>query len=271
MPSLDREAALRGFAWALVCLLLAVIAASAWLRLARPQQACASWPLRRLEQTSVADDARQAPLAPAVRAVHRAAASLTLPVIFALLVTALARAPREARAARGGALLLAFALGLAVLGVLAGGSRAAPVVLGNVLGGFAMLAGAWCLLPWATAPATRVDLQAHARIALAAWLLQIVLGVLSGALALRYAGFVHLAWAVVAAGLSARLAKRARRAGLRGIGTALLVLVAAQWVLGGSAALLGAPPALVLIHTLSAAAGLAVLAGLCWPRPVSHG
>lgn len=273
MPSLDREAALRGFALALVALMLAVIAASAWLRLARPHETCAPWPLCRIEHSrapDAVDDARQAPLAPAVRAVHRAAATLALPVILAILVTALARTPRDGRAARGGALLLAFALGLAVLGVLAGGSRAVPVVLANLLGGFALLAGAWCLLPWSAPPAASVDLRPQARLALAAWLIQIALGVLSGKLATSYAGFAHLAWALIAAGSTARLAKRARRAGLRGSGDALLALVAAQWIVGGSAALLGTPAALIVIHNLSAAAALALLAGLCWPRRVPH-
>jgi cytochrome c oxidase assembly protein subunit 15 len=268
MSILDHDTAPRAPALLIACLMLAVIAASAWLRLGRPQEPCGLWPLCRIEHvrvSDIADETLQAPLAPAVRAVHRAAASLALPVIVILLVTALTRTPRDGRTARGAALLLAVALGLAVLGVLAGGSRAVPVVLGNLLGGFAMLAGAWCLLPWA-GNAAREDLRPAARLALTAWLLQIGLGALSGLLAPGYAGGAHLAWALVAAGMTARVARRAQRAGLRGIGTALLALVAAQWIVGGISALLGAPPALVVIHNLSAAAGLAVLAGLSWPR-----
>lgn len=270
MPSLDRAASLRAAAGLMVCLMLAVIAASAWLRLARPHEPCGLWPLCRIDHARVmtVDDTREAPLAPAVRALHRAAASLALPVIVFVLVTALARKPRDGRSARAATVLLTLALGLAVLGVLAGGSRAAPVVLGNLFGGFGMLAAAWCLLPWATSP-PREDLRHAARLALCAWLLQIALGALSGLLAPGYVGVAHLAWALLAASMTARVARRARRTGLRGTGIALLALVGVQWILGGLSAVLGAPPTLVVIHSLSAAAGLALLAGLSWPRPPS--
>lgn len=267
MSRLARDTPLHAGALVVVCLMLAVIAASAWLRLARSHEACGLWPLCRIEHARTLDaiESTEAPQAPAVRAVHRVAASLALPVIAVMLVFALRRRPRERRATRGVALLLAFALGLAVLGAVAGGSRAIAVVLANLLGGYAMLAAAWCLLPAASA-ATDTDLRPAARRALAAWVLQIVLGALSGLLAPSYTAVVHLAWAFVVAGATAGVAKRARRGGLRGVGTALLAVVSAQWILGVGAALLGAPPALIVLHGLVAATGLALLAGLvCSP------
>lgn len=254
----------------LVALMLLVIVASAWLRLGRDAVDCALWPVCRFEHAMQAGAAAaQAPFAGPVRAVHRAAASLALPLILAALVAATVRLPRLVRARRLATLLLAVALGLAALGVAAGGSQAGPVVLGNLLGGFTMLAAALALARHAHPIAAElVALRVPARRALLAWLLQVMLGAVSAHGVLGVAAVLHLGWAFVTAAWTARLARRVRRAGAATLGNLLLVLIACQWLLGGAAALRGAPATLVVLHNLSAAGGFALLALLAWmPRP----
>jgi len=73
------------------------------------------------------------------RVIHRVVATVMLVLVIAMSFSSLARPSmrREAGLAVG---LLALALGLAVLGVLTPGARLPAVALGNLLGGFVMLA-----------------------------------------------------------------------------------------------------------------------------------
>ena len=73
------------------------------------------------------------------RVIHRVVATVMLVLVIAMSFSSLARPrmPREAGLAVG---LLALALGLAVLGVVTPGARLPAVALGNLLGGFVMLA-----------------------------------------------------------------------------------------------------------------------------------
>ena len=73
------------------------------------------------------------------RVIHRVVATVMLVLVIAMAFSSLARPrmPREAGLAVG---LLALALGLAVLGVVTPGARLPAVALGNLLGGFVMLA-----------------------------------------------------------------------------------------------------------------------------------
>lgn len=72
------------------------------------------------------------------RQVHRVAATLVL--FGAVAMVLLARRAQDRNAVRLASCLLGVALLLSAVGVAAGASRAAPVVLVNLLGGFAMLA-----------------------------------------------------------------------------------------------------------------------------------
>ncbi|MBX3693550.1 MAG: COX15/CtaA family protein [Steroidobacteraceae bacterium] len=74
------------------------------------------------------------------RAAHRVVASVTLLLVIAMVLASYTARPalrREGALALG---LLGLALGLAVLGVVTPGSQLPAVTLGNLLGGFAMLA-----------------------------------------------------------------------------------------------------------------------------------
>lgn len=135
---------LRGMAWCCAALVLLIIGISAHLRLSQAPQVCDPWPEcgQSLAAGAVAqaDTVLPAVPPPAARAAHRAAASAALLMVLAMLGLALARRPilwAESRIVLG---LLGLALFLAVLGLVAGASTRPAVVLGNLLGGFAMLA-----------------------------------------------------------------------------------------------------------------------------------
>jgi hypothetical protein len=204
------------------------------------------------------------------RLVHRVAATLVL--LGAVLMVLLAR--RERHAGRAAVLaaavaLLGVALLLSAVGVVAGASRALPVVLVNLLGGFTMLAlcarlalsaatagvgrSAWVLLALAVA-------QAAGGAAAGAYAPAGCVGLSDcGVLALlhRISG-AALACALLAFGLWASWRTR-RRAGtwLCACATLLLLVGSLNAGLGGAAA-----PLLVVVHNALAAAALALLARL---------
>ena len=252
----------------LVLLMLVVIGVSAWLRLAAPRAVCDSWPLCRITSDPTAGmyaAATTEQLRP-VRAVHRAAATLALVVVLALLAVALVPRPRDWQAARTASMLLALALGLSVLGIATAGSRALPVVFGNLFGGYAMLAMAFSMTrqrPVEDAQAAQA-LARRARLGVLLWVMQIALGATSGGGTASPAGIVHLGMAIIATGWAYRVGRRACGVGLRVEGRLLMALSLAQWLLGGAAAWSGAPATMVVAHSVSAACGLAVLVSLQW-------
>lgn len=257
---------LQALAWLLVALMLVVIGVSAWLRLAQPRAPCDLWPLCRTATVAAADmhaTVSSEALRPA-RSVHRAAASSALLVVLGLLSIALAPRPRDWRRARTAATLLLLALGLSVLGILSAGSRALPVVFGNLFGAYAMLALAFSLTRTEAVKdaAAAAQLARYARLGVLLWAAQIALGATAGAGVATPAAFVHLGLAIVAVGWAMRLGRRARSAGLACEGRALMALAAAQWLLGASAAWWGAPAALLVAHNMSAACGVALMVGL---------
>ncbi|MBK9134707.1 MAG: hypothetical protein IPM15_10355 [Betaproteobacteria bacterium] len=281
-----RTRLLRRLALASALLMLAVVAASAWLRLASLRPACADWPACRVARQAppalgpaagpVGDDvtaaagtsaaARAVPAASVVRGVHRAAASAVLLLIIAMGVQVL-RAParRGVRALLAAALVLALAL--SALGVATPGSRALGVLLGNLLGGLVLLAIAWTLVRrLQDAPALPRPLRRAAAAAAGLWLAQAALGAVAGAppAAGTWAPIAHLALAIVAVPLTLAVAfAPALRGGpRRREGLALAALVAAQVVLGLVAAGGDAPLAAVWLHNASAACGVALLAAL---------
>jgi cytochrome c oxidase assembly protein subunit 15 len=259
---------------ALLLLMAVVVLASAWLRLNAPHAACDSWPQCRLEQRVDALSPAPHEATDGVRFTHRVAASAALLLIVVMGVPAWRR--RQRTASRLLAVLLALALGLSALGVVTPGSRAAAVMLGNLLGGSLMFALAWAL--WRT---LRDGAALPAPLARAAcgvallWLAQAAFGALSGAVAGAGAGAVatpaHLLLALPLAIAAFLLASALRRARRRRESLALLALLALQLLLGVAAGFGAAAPVLVLAHNTGAALGLALLLGWAThrrdPRP----
>jgi cytochrome c oxidase assembly protein subunit 15 len=136
---------LRRMALLLTVLVLAITSLSAYIRLSRAGLSCADWPqcygerLRQAQQ-GLASTAGDSDAVAAARFAHRIVASAALLIIVAMVVVCFSARP--VRWAQGGVALalLALALGLAVLGRWSSDARVPAVALGNLLGGFAMLA-----------------------------------------------------------------------------------------------------------------------------------
>lgn len=263
-----------------LALMIVVVVTSAWLRLAAPRVACADWPgCRSASVAAAAPDSSGGPgdvvagagamsaasLLARLRGAHRLAASLMLPTVLALAVLAWrARLRGLLERALGMGII---ALALAALGIVTPGSRSAAVMLGNFLGGVALLALAWsalCLLRSGAAlprPTARWALAGAA-----AWALQASLGVLSGAPAeLRPRlpmPLLHLSLALPALMWAGAIGLSALRTSRRREGAALVVVAVLQTLLGLSAAGRAAAPAVVLVHGLVGVTGVALLVGL---------
>ncbi len=259
---------LRRLAWACLLLMLVVTSASAWLRLAQPRPACVDWPLCRS-----ADQPAAAAVAPAllgaprvlalVRATHRGAATAVLLVVLALVVLTWARAPRRPAAGRLALALLVLALGLSVLGIVTPGSRAVGVLLGNLVGGLLMLALSWRLVvDLHDRPTSSPALARWALLGAGLWVVQASLGALSGSGQFDAAPVAHLSLALLAGPCALAVGWVARGQRRPGEAVALLGVSGLQFVLGASAVGAAAAPALVLLHNLGAALGLALLVGL---------
>jgi heme a synthase len=261
------DARLRRLALACWLLMLAVVLASAWLRLAQPRPTCGDWPAcRSAGQTSSAPAAAPVLGRPGtldgVRAVHRVAASAFLPAAALLAWLALARPPRQPALGRRALAMLLLALALAGLGIVTPGSDSAGVLLGNLLGGQWLLALAWSVLRGLHSG--RLPTSRTAGWALGAavlWALQAALGALSGAGHGWVTSIAHLLLTMPALAWAGAVAVAAWRQGC-GDARVLLALLALQPMLGVASFLLAAPTALVLLHNLTAALGLSVLYGL---------
>lgn len=182
---------MRWLAFAGFVLTLAVVVASAWLRHGQAGVECAGWPACygriALPEASGAATARL---------VHRVSAIGVLLVAIAALVLAYGRrgATRGERYAALAALALVIAL--AVLGIATPGSRRPIVVLGNLLGGYALLATFAALAATTWRPADGFTLRAsHDRRPGAAWRLAIALFAL-GALVAAGGGLIGANFAV---------------------------------------------------------------------------
>lgn len=263
--------------WACLVLLVAVTVLSAFLRhQALPVEAGA--------------------VVAAARLAHRIAASLALLLIVALVVVGLRGRPHPPALRSLSIGLLALALALALLGVFTAGARAPAVAMGNLLGGYAMLALAARLV----APAASGGIGAPALAIGLVLLLQIASGALlstshagracsdlaeCGAL-VRDAGWdwhalnpwaeplaptpapqpegapaqlLHRLFSFVVAPLMAWLAVAAIRCGRRREGIALLALLAGQLALGLVIGSTGLPLLPVLLHNLASALLLALV------------
>ena len=137
---------------ALVCaaLLLATTGLSAFMRLTQAGLGCSDWPacygayLRALQQ-GVEAIAGSTTAVSAARVTHRLVASAALLLVIRMVWSTLVVKPRLSRPGALAGALLALALALALLGVVTPGARTPLVALGNLLGGFLMLALCWRL------------------------------------------------------------------------------------------------------------------------------
>lgn len=296
-PVAGTGAPLRVLAWLCAVAVLAIISLSASMRLTKAGIGCEPWPAcYALAQQALVAPAGSEPAAAnaalgAVRAAHRVLAVATLFLILVMGALCWNARPPARRQRAEWALLLAVTLFLAGLGPWSAHSALPALALGNLLGGFAMLALCVRLAAprrFAIAPLTRAWVGA-AVLALGA---QIVLGGLASTTGsiLDCAGLLDCGraaqgqgWAVLdpwrlpgsaagapvqwlhglAAGavllLAVPLAWRLRCADAWGagvLGAALLALA----VLGPMMAGAGFAMALVLVHNGLSAIALAALA-----------
>ena len=151
MTSPDRSRRLlRRLALLCTVLVLVITSLSAYIRLSRAGLSCADWPqcygegLRQAQQGLAATAGESGGTAVA-RFAHRIIASSALLLIVTMLVVCLTAKPVRWADGRVALALLVLALGLAVLGRWSSDPRVPAVAIGNLLGGFAMLALCWRL------------------------------------------------------------------------------------------------------------------------------
>lgn len=135
-------------------LVLVITSISAFIRLSNAGLGCADWPqcygqnLRQAQQGSAAKVAKNVAKNAATvgaRIVHRVAAVSALLLIVIMAMTCFTARPMLRGAGYMALALLALAIFLAVLGRWSSGARVPAVAIGNLLGGFAMLALCWRL------------------------------------------------------------------------------------------------------------------------------
>lgn len=137
---------------ALLCavLVLVVTSLSAYIRLSKAGLSCADWPQCygrefREMQRGLSGAASEREGNAVARPLHRLVATTTLFLVLAMLMLCLARRPTLRRETWLAGALLVLALFLAVLGRWSGNARVPAVAMGNLLGGFAMLALCWLM------------------------------------------------------------------------------------------------------------------------------
>lgn len=193
MPVVQHSALQRRLVTLCAVLVAAIIGLSAFIRLSHDGLGCAEWPRcygQQLHPAPPGDAARPAgpPAVAVARGAHRVAAVAALGVILLMIGARVTRRPIAWREGWMEFALLALALFLAVLGRYSSGVRVPAVTLGNLLGGFAMLALCWRLRQ-RMCDTTRTPLPRAVRLgaalAMLALLGQIALGALVSA---GYAG-----------------------------------------------------------------------------------
>lgn len=191
-PAADPAARLRVLfaraATVAAALTFVVIVASAIMRHTQVGLACADWPAcyGRIESGAAAE---AAPGVRVVRVAHRIAATAVLALVIGLVLVAWTQRPAWKREGVLAATALALVAVLALLGVATPGARVPAVTLGNLLGGFVLLAALA-----ATAAAARADgatgraagVMPRAR-ALAVVALVLVQAALGGSIGAQYA------------------------------------------------------------------------------------
>jgi cytochrome c oxidase assembly protein subunit 15 len=183
---------------ALLCavLVLAVTSLSAYIRLSKAGLGCADWPqcygqsLRQLQQ-GVEPNTDEPAATAAARLAHRVAAVSVLLLAVTMAMACLATRPVLRAQGATALALIGLALGLAVLGRWSSGARVPAVTMGNLLGGFAMLALCVRLaIAGRSLPAPR--LRPWVIVALLLLLAQVALG---GLVSASFAGLSCAGWA----------------------------------------------------------------------------
>lgn len=288
-------------------LMLATITLSAFMRLSQAGIGCEPWPgcyaqAARDAAHGVAASGVAGHGVAAARLAHRVVASLVLILAIALVLSTWLTKPALPREGWLAAAVLALAVGLAVLGIVTPGARVPAVALGNLLGGFLMLA--LCARLAAPAPSPGGGLGAWAVLGAAVVALQIGFGALvSGSLAAvscqgladcldtaQAAGWpwqalnpwhvplldtsarvnpagslsqwVHRVGALIVLPMLALLGALAWQRGRRRAAGVLLLLVGLQTAMGLLASAGGQLIVVVLLHNLFAALSLALLVRL---------
>lgn len=131
-------------------LMLATIVLSAFMRLTQAGLGCEPWPGCYAQSARDAAQGLAAATSPghgvaAARLAHRVVATLVLILAITMVLSTWLSKPTLPREGRLTAGVLALALGLAALGIVTPGARLPAVALGNLLGGFLMLALCWRL------------------------------------------------------------------------------------------------------------------------------
>ncbi|MFO1316992.1 MAG: COX15/CtaA family protein [Burkholderiales bacterium] len=194
-PRADDTARVRAWfvrlALAAAALTFVVVVASAFMRHWQAGLACPDWPAchGRVDPAALAVP----PLAVrAARMAHRLAATGVLVALAGLLLVAWTQSPRWTREGTPAAIALTVTLGLAALGVATPGSLLPAVTLGNLLGGYAILAllAATIALAWRGHP-DAAPARAFARRRVAAFAVVIGLALaaatLGGSIGAQYA------------------------------------------------------------------------------------
>lgn len=166
-------------AWVCVLLVLLVTTLSAYMRLNKSGIGCEDWPQcygqALTDAASTAEAGEPSAAIVAARLAHRVAAVAVLLLVLAMLAACLRARPRLRREAALVLALLVVTLFLAVLGRWSARSLLPAVTLGNLLGGFLMLA--MCLRLAAPRPVrSSAGLRAWVWVAALLLLAQVALG-----------------------------------------------------------------------------------------------
>jgi heme a synthase len=195
-PADRRFVFLRRLALLCAVMVLAVTSLSAYLRLSKAGLGCADWPqcygqsLRQLQQ-GVAASADEQTATAVARLAHRATASIALLLVITMVVVCFGTRPVLRAEGAKALALLGLALFLAVLGLWSSGARVPAVTIGNLLGGFAMLA-LCARLALAGQPLRAPRLRAWVVLATLLLLVQVALG---GLVSASHAGLSCSGWA----------------------------------------------------------------------------
>ncbi len=186
---------LRRLAGVCAALVLAVTSLSAFMRLSHAGLGCTDWPqcygqrLRQLQQ-GVPVSADEQSATTAVRVLHRVFATAALLLVVSMVLVCLGSRPVLRSEGAMALALLGLALFLAVLGRWSSGARVPAVALGNLLGGFSMLA--LCTrLAVAGVPAQALHLRVWVGAAVFLLVAQIALG---GLVSASYAALSCSGW-----------------------------------------------------------------------------
>jgi cytochrome c oxidase assembly protein subunit 15 len=166
-------------ALAAAALTFVVIVASAFMRHTQAGLSCGDWPACYARVVTSDADAAPDTGVRVARIAHRLAASGVLALVIGMLLVAWTQTPPWKREGILALAALVIAGALAVLGIATPGARLPAITLGNLLGGYAMLA----VLAAAAAPASAASRGARnfARLALAFAFVQAALGGMIGA------------------------------------------------------------------------------------------